>query len=239
MAFEVIKKSSAPEMAAGQILKQIEDGALTPGARLPSQRDLAGLLGVGRSSVREAVNALVVMGYLTPIQGRGTFVSERLPHTDPTVGKLTRAFQAGSIFDLMEAREVLECKSAALAAQRAEPLQINNLKRIMKGLEETHTEYALFLGADISFHEAVAEATGNVVICEMTKLVLEKVIAHHTNLKTDRLSREYRETSIHTARNIITNIEEGDPVGASRWMAKHLSAIRDELKHLLENTIAP
>lgn len=233
MAFEAIKKSSAPEMVAGQILKQIEEGELPPGSRLPSQRDLAGLLGVGRSSVREAVNALVVMGYLTPIQGRGTFVSERLPHADPTVEKLTAAFHAGSIFDLMEAREVLECKSASLAAQRAEPAQIKGLKRIMEDLAETHTEYTLFLDADIRFHQAVAEATGNVVICEMTKLVLEKVIAHHAGLKTGRLSREYREASIHTARNIVGSIEEGDPKGASRWMAEHLSAIRDELKHIL------
>ncbi len=234
MAFETIKKSSAPEMAAGQILAQIESGDLPPGSRLPSQRDLAGLLGVGRSSIREAVNALVVMGYLTPIQGKGTFVSEHLPRTDPTVEKLTTAFHAGSIFDLMEAREVLECKSAALAAQRADEAQIEELRQITDALSDTRTEYTIFLDADIRFHRAVAEATGNVVIREMTKLVLDKVIEHHGGLKTGRLSREYREASIRTAREIVTGIKEGDPDKASRNMAEHLSAIRRELRHVLE-----
>lgn len=63
MAFETIKKASAPEMVAEQIIKNIEAGQLLPGSCLPAQRDLARRLGVGRSSIREAINALVVLGY--------------------------------------------------------------------------------------------------------------------------------------------------------------------------------
>ena len=69
MAFVTIRKSSAPEMVAEQIIERISDGELSPGSCLPSQRELARMLGVGRSSVREAINALVVMGYLKPLQG--------------------------------------------------------------------------------------------------------------------------------------------------------------------------
>ena len=233
MAFDTIRKRSAPEMVAEQIIERITGGELAPGTQLPSQRDLAQMLGVGRSSVREAINALVVMGYLEPLQGKGTFIKDVLPAADPSNEKLNAAFAAGSIFDLMEARELLECRSAALAADRAGALQIRNLKAAMKKVAATDKEYAIFLDADIRFHEAVAEAAGNVVLCELTKLVLEKVVAHHNELKTALLPPAYREVSIRTAARVVQSIEAGDGDGAARWMAQHLVAIRDELKNII------
>jgi GntR family transcriptional repressor for pyruvate dehydrogenase complex len=233
MAFETIRKSSAPGMVAEQIIEKITDGELAPGTQLPAQRDLAQMLGVGRSSVREAINALVVMGYLEPLQGKGTFIKDVLPTSDPGIEKLAAAFSAGSIFDLMEARELLECRSAALAAERADDAQIRNLKAAMKKVKGTESEYAIFLDADIHFHAAVAEAAGNVVLCELTKLVLEKVVAHHNALKTVLLPPAYREVSIRTAARVVEAIETGDGDAAARWMAQHLDAIRDELKNII------
>jgi len=233
MGFEAIRKSSTPEMVAEQIIEKIASGELSPGSQLPSQRDLAQMLGVGRSSVREAINALVVMGYLEPIQGRGTFIKEVLPDADQRIEKLNIAFTAGSIFDLMEARELLECRSAALAAERADGRQIRQLKTILKQVAATEKEYAIFLDADVRFHTAVADAAGNVVLCELTKLVLEKVVNHHNELKTAMLPPAYREVSIRTAARVVAAIETGDGEAAARWMAQHLGAIREELKHII------
>lgn len=233
MAFETIRKSSAPDMVAEQIIQKISGGELAPGSRLPAQRDLARMLGVGRSSVREAINALVVMGYLEPLQGKGTFIKDVLPAVDPGIEKLSAAFSAGSIFDLMEARELLECRSAALAAERADDAQIQNLKAAMQKVSGTEADYAIFLDADIRFHAAVAEASGNVVLSELTKLVLEKVVAHHNALKTDLLPPAYREISIRTAARVVDGIASGDGDAAARWMAQHLYAIRDELKNII------
>ena len=91
MTFETIRKSSAPDMVAEQIIEMIAGGELAPGTQLPAQRDLAQMLGVGRSSVREAINALVVMGYLEPLQGKGTFIKDVLPTSDPGIEKLAAA----------------------------------------------------------------------------------------------------------------------------------------------------
>ena len=233
MAFETIRKSSAPEMVAEQIIRRIASGELKPGTRLPAQRDLARMLGVGRSSVREAINALVVMGYLEPQQGRGTFIRTELPTADPGMEKLKAAFSASSIFDLMEARELMECRSAALAAERADARQIRKLKSIVQAVKFTTTEYAIFLEADLRFHAAVAEAAGNAVLGELTRLVLEKVVAHHSRLKTALLPPAYRDTSIQTAVRVVEAIEAADADGAAQWMARHLDAIRDELKHII------
>lgn len=233
MGFNTIRKASAPEMVAEQILKKIEDGELPPGTCLPAQRDLASLLGVGRSSIREAINALVVMGYLEAIQGKGTYIRQHLPQTDKTMEKLNTALKAGSIFELMEARHLLECRSAALAAQRAERVHLSKLKECIKHLKAADQAYSIFLKADIAFHNAVSEATGNVVICEMTKLVLEKLVAHHSDLKTRRLSAQYRQTSISTASRVVECIGKRDEKMASEWMEKHLNAITEELKHII------
>ena len=62
MVFETIRKNTAPEMVVEQILKKIGSGEIASGSRLPSQRELAVSFGVGRSSIREALNALAVMG---------------------------------------------------------------------------------------------------------------------------------------------------------------------------------
>ena len=233
MGFETIRKSSAPEMVAEQIIEKIASGELSPGGRLPSQRDLALMLGVGRSSVREAINALVVLGYLEPMQGKGTFIKEVLPDPDDRLEQFNIALAAGTIFDLMEARELLECRSAALAAERADDRQVRRLKTVLRDVAATANEYAIFLDADIRFHTAVADAAGNVVLCELTKLVLEKVVAHHNQFKTARLPHTYREYSIHTAAQVVEAIEAGDSGAAADWMARHLDAIRDELKHII------
>jgi GntR family transcriptional repressor for pyruvate dehydrogenase complex len=233
MTFETIRKSSAPEMVAEQIIDKISLGELAPGTQLPAQRDLARMLGVGRSSVREAINALVVMGYLKPIQGKGTFINKVLPAADKGFDPLHAAFSAGSIFDLMEARALLECRSAALAADRADDAQIKKLKKVMQRVREADTAYSIFLDADIQFHTAVAEASGNVVLCELTKLVLEKVVVHHHNLKTALLPPAYREASIRTASQVVDAIGAGDGDSAADWMAEHLDAIREELKHII------
>jgi GntR family transcriptional repressor for pyruvate dehydrogenase complex len=233
MEFQTIKKASAPQMVAEQIIQKIETGQLPPGGHLPSQRDLARQLGVGRSSIREAINALVVLGYLEVIQGKGTYIRQPLPQTDPTMEKLDAALTAGSIFDLMEARLLLESRSAALAAQRAEKAHIRKLKETIVHLKTNDREYTLFLEADMAFHKAVAEATGNVVICEMTKLILEKLVVHHSSLKTRRLSATYRATSIDTAANVVKSIQRQDQKNASLWMEKHLNSITEELKDII------
>jgi len=233
MAFETIRKRSAPKMVAEQLIEKISSGELVAGAQLPSQRDLAQMLGVGRSSVREAINALVVMGYLEPLQGKGTFIKAALPTCNLGIEKLSAAFSTSSIFDLMEARMLLECRSAALAAERADAGQIRNLQDALEKVEGTISDYAIFLDADIRFHTAVADAAGNVVLCELTKLVLEKVVAHHKELKTVLLPPAYRDVSIRTAARVVKAIESGDGDGAACWMVQHLDAIREELKNII------
>ena len=233
MNFKTIRKSSAPEMVAEQILGQIQSGDLAPGDRLPPQRELASLLGVGRSSVREAINALAVMGYLDVAQGRGTYISRDLPDADAALFQFDAALQAGNILDLMDVREMLECRSAQLSAERAEGKKIQNLAKKIEAMRIAPEDYVCFLEADMQFHHALADASENQILCELTRLILDKVVAHHLQLRTTRLSAGYRDVSIETAEKILAAIVAGDGEAAAKWTGRHLNAIRGELKDLL------
>ncbi len=233
MVFQAIRKSTAPEMVARQILEKISRGELEPGQRLPSQRDLANALAVGRSSVREAINALVVMGYLEVKHGKGTFVAARLPSEKNAVQKLGSALETGSLVDLMEVRQLLECKSAALAAERADQEQIERLQASLRAMETADTDYKAFLKADLGFHSVLAEAAGNSIICEMMKLITSKVSRQHARLRTGLLSPEYRRRSISTATKVVAAIAAGDQKQARRQMELHLGLIASELKDIV------
>jgi GntR family transcriptional repressor for pyruvate dehydrogenase complex len=234
VAFEAIRKSStAPEIVVEQILKKLQSGEITTGARLPSQRALAQSFGVGRSSMREALNALAVMGYLDVQQGRGTFIAQQLPDANPSISKLQAALKAGSLLDVIELRETLECKAAELAAERSDSRHLRRLEQALRDMEESQGDYRRFLQADVEFHITLAEATTNQIFSEIVRFLLEKVVGHHETFKTTLISLEYRSHSIRTLKQVLACIKREDGRGAAEWMREHLNAIRRELKDIL------
>lgn len=220
-------------MVAEQIVKQLRSGELQRGTQLPPQRELAQLLGVGRSSVREAINALVVMGFLEPVQGKGTFVREDVSMDDLSVVSLNAALRASPLLNLLEARELLECRSAELAAERADPGHVQSMAAAVVQMTHSDNDYPAFLTADTAFHTGLAEATGNIVICELTKLLMDKTVHHHDRLKTRRFSPEYRIMSISSAEQVVKHVETGDGPAAAEWMRQHLRVIETELKDVI------
>jgi GntR family transcriptional repressor for pyruvate dehydrogenase complex len=234
VAFEAIRKSStAPEIVVEQILKKLQSGEITTGARLPSQRALAQSFGVGRSSMREALNALAVMGYLDVQQGRGTFIAQQLPDANPSISKLQAALKAGSLLDVIELRETLECKAAELAAERSDSRHLRRLEQALRDMEDREEDYRRFLQADVEFHITLAEATTNQIFSEIVRFLLEKVVGHHEAFKTTLISLEYRSHSIRTLKQVLACIKREDGRGAAEWMREHLNAIRRELKDIL------
>ena len=233
MVFETIRKNTAPEMVIDQMMKKIKTGEIATGSRLPSQRDLALHFGVGRSSIREALNALSVMGYLDVQQGRGTFIARELPGADLSTKQFKTALQAGSLLDLIELRETLECRAAELAAERIEARQLTELKQCLRKMEESSEDYSCFLEADLEFHRVLSEATANRAFSEMLRFILFKVSDQHENFKTSLLSPDYRAHSIRTLKQVLACLEREDSRGAAEWMRDHLNAIRRELKDIL------
>src|SRR3989449_10486876 len=130
--FETVRKVRRYEQVADQIRRLISDGTLKPGDLLPPERELAVKLGVGRSSVRDAVRTLEVMGILEPRQGRGTGVRDL--STDslvvPLASVLTRKREM--VAELLDVRRVLEPALAGPPARNASDDEIAELEEILR-----------------------------------------------------------------------------------------------------------
>jgi GntR family transcriptional repressor for pyruvate dehydrogenase complex len=227
MPFKTVEKSTASRMVVEQILDSLKTGEFKPGEKLPSQKDLADLFSVGRSSVREAIKALDAMRYLDVIQGKGTFFKKDISSDDQSLTDLKDALDSVTFSDLMKARVALECNAVELAAASGDPNHIHDLQEAVKKLQQSFAERGKFIEIDLAFHLALAKATNNIVIFEMMRLLLEKVHNHH--LVYFGISSEMRKETIVTANQILSYIIKGEGKKGAACMRRHLRVVKEVL----------
>ncbi len=230
--FKTIQKSSAPEIIINEIIQHIKSGELKPGNNLPTERDMSQMFGVGRSSIREAIKALVLSGYLESSQGKGTFIKKDLPVNDLTLTNLQHALAAEQIIELMELREILECNAVKLAAERASSEDIRRMHEALERMQASKADIKKFYDPDFDLHVAIAEATHNEMICETMKQIVEKSHEYYEKFMPDRLCPPQQ--AILSAGQVISCIEDGDAEKASRCMKEHLDLVEVELKRVVD-----
>ncbi|MBO0702579.1 MAG: FadR family transcriptional regulator [Candidatus Dormibacteraeota bacterium] len=142
----------------------IERGTLGPGQRLPRESDLAAQLGLSRSSLREAIRALTMVGALEARQGAGTYVTALTPPLLLQSIRLATQFLPVEMrLELLEARRVLEPRITAMAAARMTPVELEELDgelARMAAAAEVGDVHALTI-ADGAFHATIAGSVGN------------------------------------------------------------------------------
>jgi GntR family transcriptional repressor for pyruvate dehydrogenase complex len=241
--FKTIQKSSAPEIIINEIIQHIKSGELKPGNNLPTERDMSQMFGVGRSSIREAIKALVLSGYLESSQGKGTFIKKDLPVNDLTLTNLQHALAAEltnlqhalaaeQILELMELREILECNAVKLAAERASSEDIRRMHEALERMQACKADIKKFYDPDFDFHVAIAEATHNEMICETMKQIVKKSHEYYEKFMPDRLCPPQQ--AILTAGQIVACIEDGEAEKASRCMKAHLDLVGIELQRVVD-----
>ena len=171
LIMKAIKKKSLADEVALQLRRQIERGKMKEGEKLPTEPQLMEIFGVGRSSVREAIQQLALSGYLSVEQGRGTFVKNVSPSNDSWEQRIKRA----DIQELREARDLLDTTIAQLAALRHNDEDIREMETALQKRGRTAEEGRLqdCITADVAFHLAIAKATHNSILTEMYQLVAE------------------------------------------------------------------
>jgi len=187
MSFTTIKRESTLEVIVQQIKDQIKKGILKPGEKLPSERELASLLGVSRTSVREAIKALSFSGYLEVIQGKGTYVLEMSTKYDEIVNFFS-GFSNYSLDYLMEARIMLEGEFARLAALNASQEEIDLIENS-------------FVVKDLEFHLTIAKATHNPFMDGLMKIIGEML--YKETEKIIYLSKDTKEHTIKILYNLV------------------------------------
>jgi GntR family transcriptional repressor for pyruvate dehydrogenase complex len=214
-------------MVVEQIFDKLKAGEIKPGDKLPSQMELAKLFRVGRTSIREAIKALDAMGYIDVIQGKGTFFKKNISSDGLYLIGLKKALEVVSLADLMKTREVLECRAAELASKSADPKNLQRLQEAIKILNQT-AYGKKFMEADLGFHVSLAEASGNILLCEILKLLVEKVHRHH--LIYFSISSILVKKTKDTASQILSHIIRGEGENAAACVRYHLSVVDDALK---------
>ena len=154
----------AVDLVTAYVRDLIERGELRPGDRLPTERELAGQIGVSRPTVRTSLRALSTMGVVQSRQGAGTFIADGPPALASEPLGLLAALHGLSRDGLFEARRVLEVGTSGLAAERASGIHLAAMSEEVTGMFATVEEPLTFLWHDVRFHRAIAAASGNPVL---------------------------------------------------------------------------
>jgi GntR family transcriptional repressor for pyruvate dehydrogenase complex len=231
-----VARTSLSDRIVDQLTDLITRGVLKPGGRVPSEKELCRQFGVGRTSVREALRSLSVMGILESHAGDGTFVS------GDATRYLERTLQWGLLFDrkvvedLIETRVMLESETAYLAARKATPEDLNEIEHNVRGMEKSVGVPDRYLEFDLQFHLAIARATQNSILFHLLSLIrgcLQAWIKETLAGPTAHDSRQRAILSITEHQKVLRALREGRAEEARQAMTEHIfSSSADLQEHL-------
>jgi GntR family transcriptional repressor for pyruvate dehydrogenase complex len=204
---------------AARLGAQIESGALSPGDRLPTERELSLTHGVSRTVVREAVHQLKSRGLLLSRQGSGVFVAPA-----PLVRALSFDSQVldsmDAVVQVREVRRALDGEIAALAAQRATRSQVAALKRALREVEQASGDG---VEEDLAFHRVLAEATGNPQFIRLLEFLEQYLTeAMRVTRANEAWRADFSEQVGDEHRAIYEAVVARDPAAARRVAVRHM-----------------
>lgn len=166
---QVMERTTVSHQVAVRLLDLMLKGELKPGQKLPSERDLAASLGVGRPAVREALSALQMMQAVVIKRGDGIRVgsSGREILTRPL--EIFAALEGVNVDALFEAREILEPGIAGLAAERMSEEKIASLRGILGELRNATNDSTRFLKLDEELHSVIIESCENSLLSSVMR----------------------------------------------------------------------
>jgi len=198
--------------------EMIGDGVLTQGSRLPSERDLAAHFGVARSSLRQALKVLEIMGILIQKVGDGTYLAKDSSAVLAVPMEFLFLLDDTSVQELTELRLLMEPGLARLAAERATAEDISLLRQSVRDLEASGGDTAKLVAADLLFHRAIFAASKNRAASSVYQTIhraMAKMI-----LVTSQLVELEHTLSFH--KPIMLAIEKRDGRRAAALMTEHL-----------------
>ncbi|WP_308467064.1 FadR/GntR family transcriptional regulator [Rathayibacter soli] len=219
-ALDALPSSTPVSAVARRLLDLFTSGSIAPGTRLPPERQLAEILGVGRSAVREALAALEILGIVDVRPGSGTYLrgnaSELLPQTlrwGLLIGERNTA-------ELLELRSGLEIHVTRLAAGRSDPAVCDDLGIQLERMRKSLADLKAFAQADSEFHRTLAAAANNAVLIDLLHVARS-------------LLQVYADRAVHGTDEALTAVAEhdavyravcaGDEDAAASAMATHMT----------------
>ncbi|MBO8171871.1 MAG: FadR family transcriptional regulator [Bacillaceae bacterium] len=216
---ETTRKRKVYQAILMEINRIMKEDNLRPGDRLPSERELSERLQVGRSSVREALRALELLGLITTRHGGGTYVQHYRHNKliDILGYYILRDYKTKR--DLIEMRKLLELDAVRLACKRATDKHFEEMERILEASEEKIRQGIVPTEEDYKFHRIIARSSRN----SLLHRIWAPIVEYSKTIREDSLSREGRpEQAVKEHRGIMEAIKRGDVAESEKRMAQHL-----------------
>lgn len=206
------------DQLADELERLIISNNWRPGAKLPSERQLSEQYRLSRPAVRESLRRIQERGLIVAQPGRGSFVRDaRLTDGSVSVVMATRRRQV-TARQLARAREMLEGETAGLAAENRTESDLQQMRRLLEHFDNAN-DIASAISFDLGFHEAIAVASGNVVLQLMFGSIRSLTQGLMLRSLTDRTVSGVGAPMHHT---IFEAIERGDVDAARHAMREHL-----------------
>jgi GntR family transcriptional repressor for pyruvate dehydrogenase complex len=214
-------RQTLSQAVSAAVLERIRSGEFGPGDRLPTERMLMEEYGVGRNSVREAVQALVTLGLVEVRPGRGATVIgiESENALDPEM--LAALLKEEAVDDLCAFRRLLEAETSACAALHATEADIAEIDRWKQAFEQAHAHAAPASSTDDAFHAAIARASHNSVYATMLDAV--SVLIANARRLTEAVPWAVPR-AIEDHERIFEAIRARDPEAAADAMRSHIDS---------------
>ncbi|MEP6657190.1 MAG: FadR/GntR family transcriptional regulator [Betaproteobacteria bacterium] len=241
MPLQAVEPLRLYRQIAGQIEALIEQGEFRAGGKLPAERELATLLGVSRTSVREAIISLEIAGLVEVRVGTGIFV--RSAGAERGRQSVARAVADGGLgpFELLSARALIEGEVAALAARKRRKADLPGLRVSIDRMRALADDVGERDAADREFHERIAAMTGNGALAWVVSRLWDQRrgdlwIRTEAHFHTPAL----RAKTLLDHEAVVTAIEAQDADAARAAMRHHLSRVAREFQRRIDaGTIAP
>lgn len=215
-----IKNAKVYEIVIEQIKDIVKRGELKCGDKLPSERDLCDQLKVSRTSVREALRALEMIGLIESRHGEGNFIKENVENSLHEPLSILFLLLGRNSEDVLELRKIIEPESAALAAKNISNEQLTELKEIMVQVN-CCLDVETLLSLDKKFHYLILQASGNHLISTIMFSLSSLIETYIQDLIDDEVNKN---SIISQHREIFEALESRDSNAAFIAIRKHLES---------------
>jgi GntR family transcriptional repressor for pyruvate dehydrogenase complex len=225
--FSLDQRESVESELTRKLMEYLVAAQLRPGDRLPSERDMAEVLGVGRAALRSALKSLSLLGVLEQRMGAGTYLKNAASDLLPRVIEWGLLLGENHSQDVLEARENIEILLAGYAAVRRTDEDLTRMRDLLTQMELAGPDTARYVDLDIQFHLAIADAAKNNVLAGILRNLQSLLYAWATRV-LEAAGETTTSLAVHIP--IFEAIEAGDQDAAQQAMRAHMERATRRLR---------
>lgn len=228
-----IKRVPMNKQVLEGILEILRYGDYSEGDKLPTEKELAQCLGVGRNSIRESLKSLALADIIESIPGKGTFLRIKAVDVMMRADGILNVIQSVSLMELMQVRQIFEVEATYLAAEAAgkNKRALEDFKGAWKRLEHSLRERHDCADEGFEFHNAIVTLSGNTLLKKIMHSIWEelRIARRYTPISEE----ERFENEIEYHQKVYNAIVDQKPEEAKRIMREHLEKTREIMASLL------